>query len=161
MLSRLFDRVLFASAVVAAALVVYMAVTTDFDVIMRYFFRRPTRWAVDFSEYALLYVTFLGAAWVLAREGHVKIDIVLNALSSRSQQLLNIITSLLGAGACGIFFWLGLEVTWEVYEAGDILWKSTIIPKWPVWMVMPAGSLLLTIQFLRRTWYYVRGHDMP
>ena len=157
MLQRLLDRMLVVTVVVAGGLVVYLAVTLDFEIVMRYFFNRPTTWVIDFSEYALLYITFLGAAWVLSKEGHVKIDLLLNALSPRNQQVLNTITSLLGAGACAVFLWLSLWVSWEAFEAGHIFWRATIIPKWPILIVMPIGSLFLTIQFLRRAWLYARG----
>lgn len=156
MVNRLFDRVLISLAWVAAAIVVYLAVSVDFEVVMRYFFNRPTSWTVDFAEYALIYILFLSAAWVLSREGHVKIDFLLRALSTRVQRVVNIITSLVGAGACGVFFWFSLRATWEAFLAGDLIFRATVVPKWPIFMIMPIGSLLLTLQFLRSAWRCVR-----
>ena len=160
MLNRLFDRILISLACVAAASIVYTALSIDFEVVMRYFFNRPIAGVVDFSEYGLLYILFLTAAWVLARERHVKVDLLLSALSSRVQRVLNTTTSLVGALACAIFCCFGLWLTWEAFEAGALLWKATLIPKWPIYMIIPFGSLLLTLQFLRRAWLYWSRHEM-
>ena len=157
MLNRLFDRILLSLASVAAAVLVFTTLSVDFEVIMRYGFTRPTSWVVAFSEYALLYILFLGTAWVLSEDGHVKVDILLRLLSPRNQRVLNIFTAIAGAVACAIFFWYGASQTWGVFQAGDVLWRSIIIPKWPIWMIMPFGGLLLTIQFIRRAWFYARG----
>ena len=160
MLNRLFDRILISLACVAAATIVCIALSIDFEVVMRYFFNRPIGGVIDFSEYGLLYILFLTAAWVLAREGHVKVDLLLAALPSRRQRVLNIITSLVGALACAIFFCFGVWITWEAFEAGALLWKATFVPKWPIYMIIPFGSLLLSLQFLRRAWLYWSRHGM-
>ena len=157
MVSRVFDRVLTSLAAVAAGIIVYMAVSVDFEVIMRYAFNRPTTWVVDFAEYALFFILFLAAAWVLSKEGHVKIDILFGLLSPRKLRVLNTITSLVGAAVCAIYFWYSVWVVCEVFAAGEILWKSIIVPKWSVWIVMPVGTFLLTVEFVRRAWLYARG----
>ena len=152
MLNRLFERVLITLACVAAGIVVYTVVTIDYEVVMRYFFRRPTTWVIDFTEYALLYIVFLASAWVLREEGHVNINILLIVLSPKVQRLLNTITSVVAAVACCLLFWFSLSVTWDAFVRGEVLWKSTIVPKWPIYIIMPIGSLLLTVQFLIRAW---------
>ena len=154
MLERLFERVSIALAGVAAGIVIYTVLTIDYEVVMRYFFRRPTTWVIDFTEYALLYIVFLASAWVLREEGHVKIDILLVILSPKLQRTLNTITSVIAAVACCVLFAFSLWVTWGAFAGGEILWKSTIIPKWPIYIIMPIGSLLLTVQFLIRAWRY-------
>ena len=154
MLARLFERALIALASVAAGIVIYIVLTIDYEVVMRYFFRRPTTWVIDFTEYALLYIVFLASAWVLREEGHVRIDLLLVVLSPKVQRLLNAITSVIAAVACCLLFVFSLWVTWDAFKGGEILWKATIVPKWPVYIIMPIGSLLLTVQFLIRAWRY-------
>jgi TRAP-type C4-dicarboxylate transport system permease small subunit len=163
MLRRVFERVLTALACVAAAIVVYTVLTIDYEVVMRYFFQRPTTWVIDFTEYALLYMVFLASAWVLRQEGHVNINLLLVALSPRVQRLLNAITSVIAAAACCVLFGFSLWVTWDAFVRGEVLWKSTIVPKWPIYIVMPIGSLLLTVQFLIRAWGYAtaRAATLP
>jgi len=161
MLERLFERVLRALACAAAGIVVYTVLTVDYEVVMRYFFQRPTTWVIDFTEYALLYVVFLASAWVLREEGHVNINILLVLLSPRVRRLLNAVTSVIASAACCLLFWFSLWVTWDAFVRGEVLWKSTIVPKWPVYVIMPIGSLLLTVQFLIRAWRYATARAAP
>jgi len=156
MLGRLFDRLLAALGVVAALCLALMAMSVDFEVLARYLFNRPTKWVIDFTEYALLYILFLASAWALAKENHIVIDILLGVCPPRARRVLDVMSSLIGAVASGIFFWFSAVVTLRAYEASEVIWHSLIVPKWPVWIVMPFGSLLLTIQFLRRTWIYLK-----
>jgi len=155
-LNRFFDRVLFILASVAAAILVFATVSVDFEVVMRYVFNRPTKWVVDFTEYALVFILFLSTAWVLSEEGHVKIDLLLITFSPKTQRVVNIVTSLVGAVACAIFFGYALWMTLGIFQAGTLMWRATIVPKGPIWIIMPIGSFFLTLQFLRRAWFYAR-----
>ena len=157
MVNRIFDRMLAALAVVAAVITLYLVLSVDFEVIMRYVFNRPTRWVVDFTEYALVYILFLAMAWALSREGHVKVDILLSMLPARKQRMLNIITSVAGAVGCAVFFWVTMWMTLDAFREGILLLRATIVPRGPIWMVMPIGSFFLTIQFVRRAWVFARG----
>ncbi|MBI4286387.1 MAG: TRAP transporter small permease [Chloroflexi bacterium] len=156
MLGRLFDRALVVAGALSCAVVLFIMLSIDYGVTWRFVFRRPPLWVFDFSEYALVYLTFLAAALVLSNERHIKLDILLNTLSKRAQSLLNIITSVVGVVICGAFTWFSALLTWQAFQSHEIIWKSTIIAKGPLWAVMPIGSLLLTIQFGRRVWRYVQ-----
>jgi TRAP-type C4-dicarboxylate transport system permease small subunit len=160
MLSQLFERLLTTFAVVAAASVAFMAVSVDFEVVSRYFFNHPTKWVIDFTEYALLYILFLSTAWVLSKENHITVDILLTFCPLKVRRVLNVIASLIGAMASGIFFWASTVVTWQTYKSSEVLWHSVIFPKWPIWVVMPVGSLLLTVQFLRRSWSFAKRSEV-
>ena len=155
-IDRVFSYVLIGFACAGGVVLIYVMITVGFEVVMRYFLNRPTNWVVDFTEYGLIFLAFLGAAWVLAGERHTKIEILLERLPVNVQRRLNTGMSVVGAFFCGIFFWYCLQITVEAIELGKLFFKSIVFPQWPIWTVMTMGSLLLTLQFLRRTWYYVR-----
>jgi TRAP-type C4-dicarboxylate transport system permease small subunit len=134
-----------------------MMLAVVYEVVMRYFLGRPTIWVVELSEYSLLFITFLGATWVLRREGHVKLDLVLGRLNPRTQVLLNIITSVLSAAICLALLWYSAEVTWDHFQSGWIRPKVLNIPSAYILVIIPVGSLLLFIQFLRRSYEYLRS----
>jgi TRAP-type C4-dicarboxylate transport system permease small subunit len=134
-----------------------MAGSVVFEVIMRYFLNRPTRWVLEFSEYMLLYMAFLPGAWVLKREGHVRIDLLLNVFSPKVQTMINTVTSGIGVLLCGLFFWFSATLTWETFQSGEILFRAVHVPKWSVLVAIPIGLLLLTFQFGRRVGLYWRG----
>ena len=78
-----------ALALVAGVVTVFVMLAINYEVFMRYFLNRPTLWTLEISEYSLVYITFLGAAWVLRKDGHVKIDLLVRVLKPRSQIILN------------------------------------------------------------------------
>jgi len=147
---RLLDIVLHAFVVAAVAILVALVCGVTFEVVMRYAFNKPTRWVVEFSEYALLYLAFLGGAWVLKEEGHVKVELLLDVLPVHIRETLHVITSLAGAGVCGLFCWVSSTYVWEIYGTGEILFKSVLVKKWLIMAIIPPGLLLLTLQFVRR-----------
>jgi TRAP-type C4-dicarboxylate transport system permease small subunit len=104
---------------------------------------------VEVTEYAMLYLTFLGAAWLLREEGHVRLDILFVLLKPRSRALLNSVTSILGVIVCLVLAFYGTWSTWLHYQKGLCTFSAMELLKWPFIIVIPFGSLMLLIQFAR------------
>ena len=155
--TAIFDGTINLLADLASVLIILMMLGISTDVTMRYFFVRPIAWMVEVTEHSLLFVTFLGAAWVLKGEGHVKMDIMLNRLKPGTQALLNMITSILGAIICLFLVWYGAQVTWERFQLGYYIFTVLSIPSAYIIVIIPVGSFLLFIQFLRRTYGFWRS----
>jgi len=136
----------------AAVILVLVWVAICFNVVMRYLFNQPQVWAIELSEYAIFYITFLGSAWLLKEDGHVKVDWVLSRLGDRNAALLETINSILGALLCMIITWYGIETTWSHYIRG--IYRITVLetPTFLILAVIPVGALLLSIQFLRNAY---------
>jgi len=144
------------------AIMVYIAISIDYEVVMRYFLRRSTGWVVEFSEYALVAAVFLGAAWVQLKGRHIKIDILLNYLPSEIQRKLNMITSVIAAIVFSLLFWYSGMFTWDCFRSKLQLMEASIfVPAWAVFVVMPLGSLLITYQFARTAWLYALRRKVP
>ncbi len=75
--SYVFDHILGALMSLGAAIVAFLMLSVCWDVIARTFAGKPLTWVLEFTEYSLLYMTFLSTAWVLKDEGHVTNDIFL------------------------------------------------------------------------------------
>lgn len=147
---RWFDRLLWLLACVAAAIVVAIACAIFYEVISRYFFNKPSRWVVQFSEYGLVFLGFLAAPWVLRDEAHVKVEMLTELISNGARQRMFAITSWVGALMCGILAWVSAIYAWELYERGEMIFRSIITPKWPMLAVITLGLALMAIQFVRR-----------
>lgn len=150
-------------AVIAAVLIVLIALAIIFEVVMRYFFNKPTIWTVEVSRFALVYITFLGAAWVLKEDGHVKIDMLLNRISPRSQALLNAITSIIAALVCIIITWYGIKVTIESIQIGYRMETELRTPQFLILYIVPLGMFFFFVRFLRKAYSYLgeRRHLAP
>ena len=152
----IFDRTINYLAFLAAAIIIFNMLSVSAEVIMRYFLKRPMVWVNEVTEITLLFITFLGTAWLLKREGHVKVDIVTGHLNPRAQALLGIISSIIGIIVCMILVWYGIQVSYNYTQGG--LYEPTLLelPKGPLLAIIPIGSFLLLIQFVRRTYGYLQ-----
>lgn len=153
---RFFDAVTRWCFYIGAFLIGAMAVTITYDVIMRYALSRPNIWAMQSSEYIAIYSTFLAAAWILRNEGHVTIDLVTSRLTPRTQAVLNIITSIIGVCVCAILLWQSSKELVNSFQKGIATnYYPWVVTEWPTFAAVPFGSLLLSIQFVRRTYHSV------
>lgn len=157
-INAILDRTMGVLAGVAAVLIIFMllAVATEV-IIMRLLLDRPQVWVVDITSQSLLFIGFLGAAWVLKRDKHVTLDLLVTRLNPRAQVVLNTIMSIIGIVICAIVAWYGTEVTWGHFQQGVRSATYLEIPRAPLLAVIPLGSFLLSIQFLRRTIQYLKG----
>lgn len=152
----IFDSIIAFLARWASTLFIATMLIVCIEVFMRYFLNRPQTWVVETTEFGLLFIAFLGAAYLLKQEWHVKIDMVLARLSRRGQALLNTITSILGVAICLTFVVYGTQATMMCFEIGRRTRGAMLTLQWPLIMIMPIGFFLLSIQFLRRARSYFR-----
>ena len=159
--TTIFDRGLDLATLLAAVLLIFTLLLVSAGVVMRYFLRTPIPWVVEISEYNMLYITFLVVAWVLKKEGHVKIDILLSRLKPRARAILNIITSVCCAAMCLPLVWYGGRLAWEYILAGRYETTTLELHIGYVMAIIPVGCSLLFIQFLRRIHGYLASWRAP
>lgn len=151
-ITTIFDKGIDVLAFVCGAVLVLIWVIVCNEVILRFIVNYSIPWAVEVNEFSLMLVTFLGAAWLLKGERHIKIDIVYARLNPRAQALLNIINSFIGVVICLFFVIYGLIVSVDHLQRGVVSFTVMRFPTWPRYAVITLGSLLLLIQFLRRAY---------
>jgi TRAP-type C4-dicarboxylate transport system permease small subunit len=148
-LAALYRRLLELLAVIASALLAAMAVAIVVDVVLRNLGLQPPAHTLTLSEYGLLYVTMLGAPWLVREKGHVHIELLTAAVSPRVRFLLTRVVYLLCVLTCVVIFWFGLEVTLDQWWRGVIDVRSFDMPRWLLTASMPLSFGLLTIEFGR------------
>ena len=150
-ISSIFDKVLDLTGILAAIMLTLIMLIVCYEVVMRYFFHSGVDWAADLTSYAILIVAFLGSAWLLRDEGHVSIDLLSQRVSKKTRNILQVIMSLI----CVVLFlgltWFGTKITITFYREGAMLVGGIMVPKSAVVLFIPLGSILLLIQFVRRT----------
>ena len=149
-----FDHILNFFYWVSCVLIGFMTVIVSADVFSRQVLGHPTVWVIELCEYGLLWITFLGTAWLLREEGHIRIDLIVNRLNPRSASMVDTITSVVGAVLCLIIAWHGAEVVGGFFVSGVRSIEMLQIPRYLILWVIPMGSFLLFIQFLRRAHKY-------
>ncbi len=155
-MTSIFDRTIDLLAVCAGFLIAYLVLSVTIAIILRGL-RVPVVWMFEITEYSLLWLTFLGAPWVLRGEGHIKMDLILGRLDPKTQAVLNTVTSIVGAIVCAILTGFGIKVTWDNFQTGYFLHTVLAPPLFPILTIIPIGSFLLFVQFLRRARKTVTG----
>ena len=149
-LTRLFDRILLAGGILSGCVLIIIMLMITVKVIFRYVLHEGLIGVDLLSGTLLVYMTFLGAAWVLKHEKHVVLDVILNQASPSSARWMRITSSLLGAAICFVVVVFG---TWESissFQRGILIPAEIEIPRVINLWIIPAGCLLLCCQFLRR-----------
>ena len=157
-------RILAACEGVAAAgatlIFVFITLAICAEVLLRYGFNSPISWVVEISEYSLLWITFLGASWVLRHGGHVRVDIALQYMSPTALRVCGLFSSAAGMLITLVLVGFGADATWTAFVRGAFKPTGTDVPTWMVLIVIPLGGLLLFIRFARMfVEYWTRQRD--
>lgn len=148
--SRIFDRSLDATAVLCGLIVLFGLVSVCAEVVMRYFLRTPIEWVVEVNEYLLVYLTFLGAGWLLRDQGHVRVDVFVRLMSPRGKAVVEVLACIAGALVCLVVVVYGSYVTWGLWLRSAISATALEMPLAPVVVIVPLGALAMMIEFCRR-----------
>jgi TRAP-type C4-dicarboxylate transport system permease small subunit len=146
----LFDVVIDSMAFLSGALLLIVAVVVAVSVTLRYLHLKSPIWVLQYTEYALLWMTFLGAAWLLKHNGHIRIDSLLQRIRSRIRRRLEIYNNILGCGVSLIVTLFGGIHTIYLFQKGILEVKATNVPKYIIFCIIPLGGLALTLQFARQ-----------
>src|SRR5690606_33467549 len=104
-LGRVFDIITNTLALVSSAILVAMMLMTVIKVVMRAVFNHGILGIDQISGVMMVYMTFLGAAWVLRSDSHVSVDLFTEAAPPKLRRILLLISSLIGAAVCFVLTW--------------------------------------------------------
>lgn len=147
MLIRVIDAINEAVGRVISVLAVIFAAIIIYDVILRYVFEEPTRWAFDVTKQLFGFYFVMLGAYALKHRAHVQVDL----LTERMGPTLFKITEV--AGYVIFFFpftWVFLTRSWEFalrsWNQGETTYGAIQMPVYPLKMAMCVAAGLLLIQ---------------
>lgn len=156
-ITGIFDRTVDVFSIMGGVLLVAIMLAVSVKIIFRYFLHEAIVGVDEIAEISMLYLTFLGAAWLLRRGGHITIDLLFARLKPKTQARLNITTSVFGLFISLILVWYGTAATVSFWQRGILTPTILEVPRALIIGIIPVGSLLLAIQFLRRAWANLTG----
>lgn len=131
-----------------AHLVLVMFVLLFCEVLLRYLWRQPTVWTGELSQMLFGVYALLGGGYLLARGGHVNVDIVYGAFPKRVKASIDVFTSALFFLFIAVLLWQGLSLAADSiarWERSHSAWNP---PIWPVKLAIPLAALLILLQGL-------------
>ena len=76
--------------------ILVMGVILFYEVVCRYFFNAPTIWVQEVAIYLYMWTMLAGSSYALQNGKHVRIDLILERLSKRTQSFFEACTSIIG-----------------------------------------------------------------
>lgn len=144
-MTLLYDRVLQGLAACAAVLLGASALAITLDVVGRNVGLGTVPWILEVSEYVLPLATFLVAPWLLRRNEHVRLDVLL-----RAWPWLNHVTNVIGLAVCAVLVLYGVRTILNSAQQGAMVFKSVVFPEWWLYAPVPLCFGLLAVEFARR-----------
>lgn len=143
-LRRVLDMV-YLSAGIAASLCLIM-------ILVLIVFQMLARWtgevfpgATEFAGYAMASASFLAFANALNRGSHIRVSILLNVLSARSQRIMNIWCFGIGTAVMWYFVYYAQRFVYWSWKFGEISQGQDKTPLWIPQSVMLTGAVILAI----------------
>lgn len=137
-------------AIVGRVLLITITTLVLIDVLSLNFFNYSFSWIFELNEYFLLFITFLGTTFVLKRDEHIKMDLVLNLLSNKIKRIMESINAFVGMVFSLIMTITGFLLTIKLFEQNIVTEAVLNIPRYLIIVIIPIGFTFLTIQFFRR-----------
>ncbi len=151
LIGKLYNGFVNLMALIAAGMLLWLMVSVVISVIMRNGGLQPFAWLFTSAEYALLYMTMLGAPWLVREKGHVHIELVTAALPPVARRLLS--RSISGACVlvCLILTWKGIDLVTTNLARNDFDVRAYFYPRWLLTITFPIAFALMAIEFARFT----------
>jgi len=132
---------------ISAIFVLFAVVIIVISVFMRRVLNSPLIFGEDLSSYILLGMVFLGLAYTMMTEGHVRVDLVISKVSEKTYVILEKVFNILGALYALILFVGSFLLIRHFYM------KHTISPVLEVPLYIPGillvlGSFALLLQMV-------------
>lgn len=143
-------------ALIAGATLVWLMVSVVLSVLMRNAGLQPFAWLFTSAEYGLLYMTMLGAPWLVRERGHVHIELLTSALPDGPRAIVSRLVAAGCVAICLVLAWQGIELVLKNIDRGDYDTRAYYYPRWLLTITFPVSFALMAVEFSR----FVFGHDL-
>ncbi|ANQ85449.1 putative TRAP-type C4-dicarboxylate transport system small permease [Azoarcus olearius] len=147
---KLYDGLMRACGVTAAALFGGMALLVCADVFMRNVGLGTLAWSVEVTEYMLMVATFVAAPWLLYAGDHIRVDLIVRGLPPAARWLCEVVTDLAGLAISVVLGWQCWTITRDAAEQGSVVFKVLVFPEWWLNLPMAFACAMLAVEFARR-----------
>lgn len=160
---RLVDRISDYVGYMAASLIFLMGATLMFDAFTRNVINMPVHWAIELTQFTLAAYYFMGGAFTLKNDSHVRMDLWYSTLSERGRARLDLVTV-----GCLIFY-LGVMLAGSISsllyaiatdERRFSIWNPSVIPIKALMVVCLVLMLLQALSLVFKHLATLRGETL-
>ncbi len=118
------------------------------EVIGRYVFNAPLPGHLEGAELLLPMIVFFGVSYVQARDGHVGMTFVVDALPKRVRRVTDILSLIVSSLTCAALAYFSSKTAWLAWTYEDVTMSPPYWPVWPSAAVIPLGYGMLSIRMI-------------
>jgi TRAP-type mannitol/chloroaromatic compound transport system permease small subunit len=130
-------------------LILGSTVISGINAVVRKAFNTSSNAYLEVQWYLFAASFLLAAGYTLLNGEHVKIDVVASRLSKRKQIWIDIIGfAFFLTPMCLVILYFGIPFFLQGYRSGEMSSNAGGLVRWPVYLMMPIGFVLLLLQGL-------------
>ncbi|MBC8239237.1 MAG: TRAP transporter small permease [Alphaproteobacteria bacterium] len=155
---RLIEEFLTYCSVVIIICVMFWVVA---EVIGRYVFNSPLPGHLEGAELLLPMIVFFGVSYVQARDGHVGMTFVVDALPKKVRRVTDILSLIVSALTCAALAYFASKNVWLAWIYDDVTMSPPYWPVWPSAAVIPLGYGMLAVRMVLQILQKLVPHRFP
>ena len=117
-------------------------------------------WGNEVVIYLVIWAVLLGAARVLRRSAHIRVDFLIDRLPKSAQTLAEILSLILAFGLGAFLIWSGWQVVSEAMMWDERSISSLRMPLWIYYAALPASFALQLIFLAERAADLLSGKSL-
>ena len=143
-------------AIITAVTLSICVVLVNANVIMRYFFNSPIRWAEEVVTSLFVWTVFIGSAYAYRKHSHLGVDILVNLMPPKMKAVVKSVMSVVELLVLTMLTWISSQYVYHLIynRAGKlkiVMTDMLRIPKWWTAIAVPIGfglSVLYSVYFI-------------
>lgn len=116
------------------------------EVVMRYVFNSPIPGHLEGSELLMPIIVFLALSYTQATDGHVGMDLVLDALAPKARRYAMIATLFVALFVCAVLAYFSAKNALQLLKYDDVTMTPPYFKTWPAAAAIPLGYILTSIR---------------
>ena len=143
-------------AIITAVTLSICVVLVNANVIMRYFFNSPIRWAEEVVTSLFVWTVFIGSAYAYRKHSHLGVDILVNLMPPKMKAVVKSVMSVVELAVLTMLTWISSQYVYHLIynRAGKlkiVMTDMLRIPKWWTAIAVPIGfglSVIYSVYFM-------------
>jgi TRAP-type C4-dicarboxylate transport system permease small subunit len=143
-------------AIITAVTLSICVVLVNANVIMRYFFNSPIRWAEEVVTSLFVWTVFIGSAYAYRKHSHLGVDILVNLMPPKMKAVVKAVMSVVELFVLSMLTVISSQYVYYLIfnRAGKlkiIMTDMLRIPKWWTGIAVPIGfglSVIYSVYFM-------------
>ncbi len=127
-----------------------LCLITFANVVVRYLTNVSFAFTEELSVALMVVVALIGTAAAFAGDRHIRLTFLVERLTVRRQQQLEIAILLACLGLFGLLTWLGALYVWDEYRF-EVMSPGMGVPQWRYTAALPVLGVLICLRIIGRT----------